>query len=158
MSESRLPLKPLLTVSLVLNIFLIGGVAGGLYQWLSHPKPMVGAVVQHGLRQIMVQLPEQRRHQLRHLLRETRDESQPMILAGRQARQDVIQQLRAPTLDRDALVADLGRARDADAALRARVDTTLAQFATTLPVDEREQLAKSMYMRGAAKKQGNPQP
>ncbi len=157
MSEPRVPLKTLLTASLVLNIFLIGGVAGGLYEWLAHPKPMVGAVVQHGLRQVLVQLPLQRRHELRRLLRETRDESQPLILAGRQARQDVMQQLRAPTLDRDALVADLGRARDADLALRARVETSLADFAATLPADEREQLARSLYLHGPGK--GNkPQP
>lgn len=155
MSDSRIPLKTLLTASLVLNLFLIGGVAGGLYQWLSHPKPMVGPVVQHGLRQVMVRLPEQRRHELRRLLRETRDESQPLIVAGRQARQDAMRQLRAPALDRDALVADLGRARDADLALRARVETSLADFATTLPADEREQLANALYLRGQDKAVNN---
>ncbi|WP_416423483.1 periplasmic heavy metal sensor [Pseudomonas sp. App30] len=157
MTQARSPLKPWLAASLVLNVFLIGGVAGGAYQWLSHPAPVVGPVVQHGLRQVMVQLPVQRRHELRRLLRETREQSQPLILAGRQARQDVMQQLRAPTLDRDALVADLGRARDADLALRARVETSLADFAATLPADEREQLAKSMYLRGQGKA-NRPQP
>src|SRR5476649_2880902 len=93
----------------------------------------MAAVNQHGLRQAMVQLPEARQHELRQLLRRNRADSQPLIMAGRQARQDVIKQLEAPTLDRPALLTDLGKAREADVALRALVDNTLAEFADTLP-------------------------
>jgi uncharacterized membrane protein len=145
-------LKPLLAASLLLNVFLIGCVAGGLYQWLAHPNPTEDlAVHPHDLQQILAQLPETRRHELRHLLRQTRTESQPLILAGRKARLDVIRQLQAPTLDRNALEADLDRAREADVALRARVDMALAEFAGTLPLNERQKLADSMYFRGQVK-------
>ena len=149
MIQSSKRLKTLLVVSLLLNVFLIGGVGGGLYQWSAHPPP-AGAVVQHGLRQALAQLPEAQRHQLRRMLRETRLKNQPLIVASRQAHLDVIHRLQAPKLNRDALDADLDRARTADIALRARVDATLADFADSLPADERETLAEAMASRRRA--------
>jgi uncharacterized membrane protein len=87
------------------------------------------------------------------MLRETRQENQPLIVASRQAHRDVMQRLQAPTLDRDALDADLDRARTADITLRTRVDATLADFAASLPADERQKLAQAM----TARRQGNTQ-
>ncbi|MGY2224606.1 periplasmic heavy metal sensor [Pseudomonas gingeri] len=144
-------LKPLLVVSLLFNVFLIGGVGGGLYHWLVNAKPAETVVNPHGLRQAMQQLPEARRKELRQLLRRNQADSQPLIIAGREARMDVIRQLEAPTLDRSALMADLSRAREADDALRILVDNTVADFASTLPLDERQKLGKSLYPRGQAK-------
>lgn len=151
MTPSPKYLKPLLVVSVLFNVFLIGGVGGGLYHWLANAKPAEAVVNQHGLRQAMVQLPPARRKELRQLLRQNRADSQPLIMAGREARLDVIKQLEAPTLDREALVTELGKAREADVALRALVDNTLAQFAGTLPRDERQKLVEALYMRGQAK-------
>lgn len=144
-------LKPWLVVSVLLNMFLLGGVAGGLYQWMVAAKPVEAVVNQHGLRQAMFKLPPERRKELRQLLRHNRADSQPLIMAGREARLGVIQQLQAPALDRDVLVTELAKAREADMALRALVDTTLAQFAQTLPQDERQQLVEALYVRGQAK-------
>ncbi len=151
MTPSPKYLKPLLVVSVLFNVFLIGGVGGGLYQWLANTKPAEAVVNQHGLRQAMVKLPPERRKELRQLLRQNRADSQPLVLAGREARLDVIKQLEAPTLDREALVTDLGKAREADMALRALVDNTLAQLASTLPRDERQRLVEALYMKGQAK-------
>ncbi|KAF1033482.1 MAG: hypothetical protein GAK37_00082 [Pseudomonas sp.] len=145
------PLKPLLIVSVLLNVFLIGGVGGGLYHWFATTKPAEAVVNQHGLRQAMVKLPPERRKELRQLLRQNSADSQPLVLAGREARLDVIKQLEAPTLDREALAAELGKAREADVALRSLVDNTLAQFASTLPRDERQKLVEALYLRGQAK-------
>ncbi|WP_395607953.1 periplasmic heavy metal sensor [Pseudomonas sp. B22129] len=144
-------LKPWLVVSVLLNVFLIGGVGGGLYHWMAMAKPAEAVVNQHGLRQAMIKLPAQRRKELRELLRHNRSDSQPLIMAGREARLGVIKQLEAPTLDRDALVAQLAKAREADASLRAMVDGTLAQFASNLPQDERQKLVEALYQRGQAK-------
>ncbi|OLY72821.1 hypothetical protein AU074_08900 [Pseudomonas sp. ATCC PTA-122608] len=151
MTPSPKYLKPLLVVSVLFNVFLIGGVGGGLYHWLANAKPAEAVVNQHGLRQAMVKLPPERRKELRQLLRQNRADSQPLVLAGREARLDVIKQLEAPTLDRAALVTDLGKARQADMALRALVDNTLAQFASTLPRDERQRLVEALYLKGQAK-------
>ena len=147
-------LKPWLLVSLLLNVFLIGGVGGGLYHWMARAAPTEAVVNQHGLRQAMFKLPVERRKELRQLLRHNRADSQPLITAGRVARMGVIKQMEAPTLDRDALMSELTKAREADAALRALVDSTLAQFASTLPREERQQLVDALYLRGQAKGQG----
>ena len=144
-------LKPLLVVSVLLNVFLIGGVGGGLYQWMATARPAEAVVNQHGLRQAMIKLPAARRKELRQLLRQNRADSQPLIMAGREARLGVIKQLEAPTLDRAVLVAELAKAREADVALRALVDTTLAQFASNLPQDERQKLVEALYQRGQGK-------
>ncbi|MEW5716472.1 MULTISPECIES: periplasmic heavy metal sensor [Pseudomonas] len=148
-------LKPWLLVSVLLNVFLIGGVGGGLYHWMVSARPAEAVVNQHGLRQAMFKLPPERRRELRQLLRHNRDDSQPLIMAGREARLGVIKQLEAPSLDREALVAELAKAREADMALRALVDSTLAQFAGNLPQDERQKLVEALYMRGQAKSAGN---
>ena len=149
-------LKPWLLVSVLLNVFLLGAVGGGLYHWRVSAKPVEAVVNQHGLRQAMVKLPQERRRELRQLLRYNRAESQPLIMAGRTARLGVIKQLEAPTLDRDVLVAELAKAREADMALRALVDTTLAQFASTLPQDERQKLVEALYLRGQGKPKEKP--
>jgi uncharacterized membrane protein len=151
MSQTPVRLKKWLVASVLINVFLIGGVAGGLYQWSNRAHPPA-PMVQHGLRKALAQLPEARRHQLRRLLRETRRENQSLIAASRQAHLDVITRLQSPTLDRDALDADLDRARTADISLRSRVDATLADFAATLPVDERQKLADAM----TGQRQGAP--
>lgn len=151
MTASPKSLKPLLVVSLLLNVFLIGGVGGGLYHWLANARPAETVVNPHGLRQALQQLPEPRRKQLRQLLRQNQANSQPLVMAGREARQDVIHQLEAPTLDRNALLADLGRAREADNSLRLLIDNTLAEFAGSLPLDERQQLGKALYTHGQAR-------
>lgn len=144
-------LKPWLLVSVLLNVFLIGGVGGGLYHWMASAKPAQAVVNQHGLRQAMFKLPPERRKELRQLLRHNRADSQPLVMAGREARLGVIKQLEAPSLDRDVLVSELAKAREADAALRALVDTTLAQFASTLPRNERQKLVEGLYLRGQAR-------
>ena len=144
-------LKPWLLVSVLLNVFLMGGVGGAVYHWMASAKPAEMAVNQHGLRQAMVKLPPERRRELRQLLRHNRADSQPLVMAGREARLGVIKQLEAPTLDRDVLVTELAKAREADMALRALVDTTLAQFASTLPQVERQKLVEALYLRGQGK-------
>lgn len=144
-------LKPWLILSIMLNVFLVGGIGGGLYHWMAVAKPAEAVVNQHGLRQAMTQLPPERRKELRQLLRHNRADSQPLVMAGREARLGVIKQLEAPTLDRDVLVAELAKAREADAALRSLVDDTLAQFASTLAQDQRQKLVEALYLRGQAK-------
>lgn len=151
MNPLRTHYKVVLAVSLLLNVFLIGGVAGGLYQWLGQPEPAV-AMPMHGLRQALDNLPQARRHELRQLMRETRQENQALLTRSRQARQEVIRLLQAPTLERTALDAALASAREADSALRARVDASVAQFAASLPAEERQQLAASLYPRAKEKK------
>lgn len=153
MTEPTRHSKTLLGVSLMCNVFLVCALAGGAWEWRKHSPAQLAAAHPHGLRQALAQLPEQRRHELRHLLRQARAQNQPLIAAGRQARQGVVQQLQASTLDREALDKELGQARQADVELRARVDHTLAEFASTLEPDERIKLAGAMHLGKGAQAQ-----
>jgi uncharacterized membrane protein len=137
---------PLLAASLLLNVFLLGSIGGGLYHWRNQ-QAVVEPSRPHGLRQALAQLPEARRRELHQALRQSRADNQTLLAARREARQAVVQQLREPHLDREALDRDLSKAREADGALRAQVDTLLADFAGNLAPDERQTLAQSVYSR-----------
>ncbi|MGI4838131.1 MAG: periplasmic heavy metal sensor [Janthinobacterium lividum] len=143
---ARRRFTPLLAASLLLNVFLLGSIGGGLYHWRNQ-QAVLEPDHAHGLRQALAQLPEARRHELRLALRQSRSDNQNLLAARREARQAVVQRLREPRLDREALDRDLSKAREADGALRAQVDTLLADFAGNLAPDERQTLAQSVYSR-----------
>jgi uncharacterized membrane protein len=146
MTLSTTRLKTILIVSLVLNVFLLGTIAGGTYRWVAKQKADVVAQ-QRGLRFAAAELPQARRDQLREALRQTRRDSLPLINA-RSGRLDVVQALAAPQFDRDALDAALARTREADMAVRARVEATVADFANTLTPDERLKLVDALQQHG----------
>lgn len=137
---------PLLAASLLLNVFLLGSIGGGLYHWRNQ-QALVEPIHPLGLRQALAGLPEARRQELRQALRQSRVDNQNLLAARREARQAVVQRLREPRLDREALDRDLSKAREADGALRAQVDTLLADFAGNLAPEERQTLAQSVYSR-----------
>ncbi len=140
-------LKTVLIVSLVLNIFLLGAISGGTYRWVAKQKAEVVAQ-QRGLRFAAAELPQARRDQLREALRQTRRDSLPLIINARSGRLDVVQALAAPQFDRAALDAALARTREADMAVRARVETTVADFANTLTPEERLKLVDALQQHG----------
>ena len=140
-------LKTLLVVSAVLNIFLLGTIAGGTYRWIEKQKADAIAQ-QRGLRLAAAELPQGRRDQLRDALKQTRRESLPLILNARSGRIDVVQALQSPQFDRTALDAALARTRDADMSVRARVEGAVADFAATLTADERLKLVDALQRHG----------
>ena len=140
-------LKMLLIVSLVFNVFLLGTVAGGTYQWIAKQKADVVAQ-QRGLRFAAAELSKDRRKELRRAIRQTRMESLPLIADARNGRLEVAQVLAAPEFDRAALDAALARTREADIAWRARVETTVADFAAALTPEERLKLVDAMERHG----------
>jgi len=147
MTLSTTRLKTVLIVSLVLNVFLLGTIAGGTYRWVAKQKADVVAQ-QRGLRFAAAELPQARRDQLREALRQTRRDSLPLIINARSGRLDVVQALAAPQFDRAALDAALARTREADMAVRARVEATVADFANTLTPDERLKLVDALQQHG----------
>ncbi len=140
-------LRTLLAVSAVLNIFLLGAIGGGTYRWIEKQKADALAQ-QRGLRFAAAELPQARRDQLRDALRQTRRETLPLILSARSGRIDVVQALQSPQFDRAALDAALARTRDADMAVRARVEGTVADFAATLDAGERMKLVDALQRHG----------
>lgn len=139
-------LKTLAAVSLALNVFLIGSIAGGAYRLFAHQR--AEAAQQRGIRFAAADLSAERQRELRDALRNTRRESQPLIRDARDGRIDIAHILAAPNFDRNALDDALARTRDADVALRARVERTVADFAATLTPDERLKLVGAMERYG----------
>ncbi|MFM0523017.1 MULTISPECIES: periplasmic heavy metal sensor [Caballeronia] len=142
-------LKTLAAVSLVLNVFLLGSIAGGAY-WLSGPlaQKRTEAAQQRGIRFAAADLSPERQKELRDALRKTRRESLPLIRDARDGRIDLAHVLAAPDFDRRALDDALSRTREADVALRARIEGTVADFASTLTPDERLKLVGAMERYG----------
>ena len=139
-------LRIVCAVSILLNIFLVAAAIGGA-AWIHARRPMI---VAGSIRVAGAELPQDRRRAFRHALREVRREMQPMVIAGRQARQRAATLLRAPTLDPVALGAALARIRAADFALRARIEARAIDFAATLPSADRAKLAAGLLRRPAA--------
>lgn len=136
-------LKIACAVSILLNIFLIGGIAGGVVWWRTM-RPQVGV---GSIRMAGSELSQPQRRAFRVALREERKALRPTLAAGRQARLDAATLLRAPMLDQAALDAALARVRDADFLLRARLEDRAVAFVSTLPHEERVRLAEGLERR-----------
>ncbi|SAK54987.1 membrane protein [Caballeronia temeraria] len=139
-------LKTLAAVSLVLNVFLIGSIAGGAYRLFAHQRAETAQ--QRGIRFAAADLSAERQRELRDALRQTRRQSVPLIRAARDGRIDLAHLLAARDFDRKALDDALARTRDADVALRARIEGTVADFAATLTPEERLKLVGAMERYG----------
>ncbi|MGZ8252438.1 MAG: periplasmic heavy metal sensor [Methylophilaceae bacterium] len=154
MTEHKL--KWILIASLVLNVFLIGGVAGGVYRMFwSDSAPLSAKAGQRGLRFAAEDLSIERQKEFHKTLREARREARPLIAASKQARTEVRQLVAAPSFDRPAVLAAIAQTREADIALRMRIEETLVNFAATLSQQEREKLAEGLARRGPLREQAN---
>jgi uncharacterized membrane protein len=143
--------KMLLVGSLVLNVFLIGGVAGGAYQYfVAHGgKPVLAQQQQpRALRFAADDLSEARQKQFVEALKTSRREARQYAREAREDRLEVLRLLAAPQLDRVALDMALNRTREADITLRSRVEQGVADFAATLTPDERVKFAEGLRERG----------
>lgn len=135
--------------SLVLNAFLVGGLAGGAYQWFAAQRQHAAAPATHvALRYATDALSAQRQAQFLDALRTARRDNREYAREGRMARREVLALLAAPQLDGAALDAALARTRAADAALRAGVESGVAGFAATLTPEERKIFADGLRERG----------
>jgi uncharacterized membrane protein len=132
-SKLRLPL----IISIILNVFLVGAIVGGLVS-LRAPKPH--PVV--NLRQAARQLPEPERGDLQRALQTTRVELRQTFRGERQARREAAALLEQPSLDTTALLAALQRVREADIAIRAKLEEQIVAFAATRSLDVRRLLAE----------------
>lgn len=141
--------RVLLAASLLLNIFAVGAIGGGLVM-IARPavwRSITGASGRP-IRAAGDVLPQPERQQFRRMmtgvLRDNRDLEQTAA-DNRAAAAELFVQ---PQFDRDAVAAALERARDADILLRSRLETTAVDFAARLPAGERELLADALQRRG----------
>ncbi|MDF3835734.1 periplasmic heavy metal sensor [Cupriavidus basilensis] len=139
-------IKVVLAISVLLNVFLLGAIGGGGYRWYAAER--TAAVQPRGLRFAADGLDAGQRRQFLQGLRAARRAVAPEVDAAREGRHQVEQLLRQPQFEREALVAALARTREADAAVRSRIEQSVVDFAATLSPAERQQLADALVQRG----------
>ena len=139
--------RVLVIVSVLLNVFLIGGIVGGGYRWVAAQRS-VAAQQARPLRFAADGLSQERQQQFADDLRQARRDSRTLAQDSREGRLDVAQVMAAPQFDPAALDAALARTRDADVALRMRVEQTIATFAASLSPEERVIFADGLKRDG----------
>lgn len=146
---SRQKTKWLLTTSIVLNLFLIGTIAGGAYKLLwSNQVPLSAKVGQNGLRFAADSLSSEQQRIFKKTLREARREAKPLLEASKDARVEVRKQFTMPEFNRDAVAESLARTREADRAVRIKIEESLVSFAATLSAEDRQKLADGLASKG----------
>jgi len=128
----------LIAASLVLNVFLIGAVAGGAGWLIGRSNPG------YSLESAGGKLPADDRKAFRKALREVRRQSRDIILDGQAARREAANLLQQPTLDTAALAAALERARNADVTVRTRLEQRIIEFAASSSPEDRKLLAEAL--------------
>lgn len=144
--------------SLLLNVFLVGGTAGGTWRWWTEdaraeraaPTTQASAgttspqAPQRGLRFAADGLAPAQQQAFRAGLREVRREAADLARSSREGRVEVARLLAAPQFDRNAVEAALARTRAADLALRERVEGHVVNFAATLSPADRVTLVQAL--------------
>jgi uncharacterized membrane protein len=146
MSGSRL--KMTLAISLLVNVFILGGVAGGAYRFWSGPDRVAAAAPQRGVRLAATELSAARQQQFREALRDARRGAQPLVERSREGRQEIGRLFGAQPFDSDAVGRAMADTRQADIDLRGRIETAVVNFAATLDPDERQRFAEGLQERG----------
>lgn len=143
-----------LIISLVVNVFVIGGLAGAAIMWqrVETQRPLTGIGRPARLREAAQALSPPNRRALRQAVREAAQSLRPVAEQAREARREAGRLLVQPTFDRAALEAALARARTADIAIRTRLEATVVDAASRLPVEERAALADALDRSGAMRR------
>jgi len=143
------PLRRWLVASLVLNVFIVGAVAGGAARWWFAERSVAAAEPPRGLRHAADDLPAEQRRSFLIALRNARRAVAEPLQAAREGRQEVLRLLREPRFEADAVAQTLAKTRAADMAARERFEAAVVDFATTLSPPEREKLADGLARRSA---------
>ena len=138
----------LLAASLLVNVFAVGAIGGGLFM-LRHQDGLRSRPAAHlPLRAAGDELPAPDRMRFRHAIRSTLRDSAGLLATARDSRATAAGLFVQPEFDSAAVLAALDRARAADSELRRRLETAAVQVAATLPVEERVFLARGLARGG----------
>lgn len=143
--------QTLLIISMVINLFLIGCLAGGAYDlfWSNHATHGNHQNKnQLGLRFAAQSLSIEQQERFRDTLRQTRRNARTVLMQGISARQHLRELLKAPTFDRTAILAEIAKVRESDVSVRIKMEENLVNFAETLTTDERIKLAEGLANKG----------
>jgi len=151
-------LRIVLIVSLALNVFVIGGLAGAAIMWqraeTQRPLPGIGRPAR--LRQAAEALSPENRRMVRQSIRATAQSLRPKVQEARAARIDTGRLLVQPELDRAALEAAFARARAADIAIRTGLEKAVIDAAARMPQSERERFVEALDRAGAMRQPKDP--
>lgn len=136
-------MRTILALSIVLNVFLIGALGGGA-AWLNYGSRMIAA---GSLRVAGSELPADQARAFRKVLRQARAGANEHVQQSRRARANAAELLKAPDVDQTAVKDTLEEGREADFRVRAAVEDAAVQFAATLPLEQRTQLANAIAER-----------
>ncbi|WP_431825131.1 periplasmic heavy metal sensor [Burkholderia sp. F1] len=138
--------------SAVLNVFMLGGIVGGTYQWMTTHRDAHAAGTPAGqntaLRFAADELSWMRQREFAAALKQARQDGRDLAQQGRDGRLMVLDLLAAPQIDRPAIDAALARTRASDSALRAQVEGSVVDFAATLTPDERAKFVDGLKRSG----------
>ncbi|CAG9259975.1 conserved hypothetical protein [Burkholderia diffusa] len=143
--------KFVLVGSVVLNVFMLGAIGGGAYQWFSTHPDLHGTGMpgqRTALRFAADGLSDARQRAFAAALKAARKDARDFAREGRDGRITVLDLLAAPQLDRPAIDAALERTRAADSALRGQVERSVVDFAATLTPDERAKFVDGLRRSG----------
>jgi uncharacterized membrane protein len=144
------PLRRWLVASLVLNVFVVGAVAGGAARWWWSERSVgVAEPARSSLRHAADDLPAEQRRSFLVGLRNARRAVAEPLQAAREGRREVLRLLREPLFEADAMTQTLARTRAADMAARERFEAAVVDFASTLTPPERQKLADGLARRNA---------
>lgn len=150
MSDTKTSKLPIwLVVSLIVNALLIGVlIGGGLGQRKAGPPPGGGAGGEQALiRGIDRSLPDEQRRLVRRAFRQAFAESREQRIIVRDARQRLGQLLAAEPYDAEAVRESFRELREADAAMRARIQDVLAEQFGALTVEQRRAIIEDLNKR-----------
>lgn len=136
-------MRTMLAMSIVLNVFLIGALGGGAAR-LNYGSRMIAA---GSLRVAGSELPDDQARAFRKFLRQARAGASEHVEQSRRARAMAAELLKAPDVDQSTLETTLEKGREADFLVRAAVEDAAVQFASTLPLELRTQLAEAIAER-----------
>lgn len=142
---TRRTLAIALIVSLVVNVFVLGGFAGAALTW-RRTAPSRAAMPGRWarLREAAQALSPADRRRLRQAVRAAALELAPTAERARDARQRAQALLIRPAFDRAAFDAALADARNGDIAVRIGFERAVSGVAATLPANERTMLANGL--------------
>lgn len=152
-------MKIALIISICVNVFVLGAVAGGLLLLFQRGQviaPTAGAAAgvvptapRPALAQAAAALPVPSQQAFRKSLRQTRQDLAPAVAQGAADRAELVRLLGQPQLDRSAIDTALEKARQDDLGQRQKVETAVVDFVATLNPQERRAFVQRLEADGS---------
>ena len=131
-----------LIVSLAVNLFVLGGLAGAVMMGWGGRKPPPGGPPR--LAAAGAALDPTQREAWQAAIRQAAQASGSKVQEARQLRREAWRGLSDDTIDAQAMLAQLNRSRTLELQARSEMDRAVVGFAATLTADDRRKLAEAL--------------